>query len=184
MTLASLSKTERDRRAEIERAEFLNDLGILDGPAIPELDALTREAAEEFRVPMALITLIDSERQRIKSSVGFRDFDIPRDIAFCHHTIQRMRLLIVENTLDDPRFSNNPMVRNPPHIRFYAGAPLTVGGQFRIGGFCLLDDIPRRFEPEDRPRLWRYAEDAARIIEKLYMSGNLPGASEVPGFNT
>lgn len=184
MTIASLSKTERDRSAEIERVQFLNNLGILNGPAIPELDALTREAAEEFRVPMVLTTLIDSERQRIKSSVGFDRIDIPRDMAFCHHTIRRMRLLIVENALDDPRFSNNPMVRNPPYIRFYAGAPLTVGGQFRIGGFCLLDDIPRRFEPEDRPRLWRYAEDASRIIERLFMSGKLPGTSVDSGLNT
>ena len=182
MTIASPPKTERDRRTEMDRAQFLNDLGILDGPAIPELDALTREAAAEFRVPMALTTLIDSERQRIKSSVGFQDFDIPRDMSFCHHTIRRMRLLIVENTLDDPRFCNNPLVRNPPYIRFYAGAPLTVGGQFRIGGFCLLDDIPRRFEAEDAPRLWRYAEDAARIIERVFMAGNLPGASADSGF--
>ncbi|MGE6698509.1 GAF domain-containing protein [Hyphomonas sp. NPDC076900] len=181
MTIASPPQTERDRRTETQRAEFLNDLGILNGPAIPDLNALTQEAAAEFRVPIVLVTLIDSERQRIKSSVGFGDFNIPRDMAFCHHTIRRMRLLIVENTLDDPRFCNNPQVRNPPHIRFYAGAPLTVGGQFRIGGFCLLDDIPRRFEPEDGPRLWRYAEDAARIIERVFMPENLPGTSACSG---
>lgn len=181
MTTLSMRNAEKEAHKEACRVHFLRDLGIAEAPSIPQLDALTRSAAAEFEVPMVLITLIDSERQQIKSSFGFNKFEVPRDMAFCHHTIQRMRLLIVENTLDDPRFCNNPMVRNPPHIRFYAGAPLTIGGQFRIGGFCLLDDIPRRLGPDARRRLWRYAEEAAARIETLYMSGALPEARSHDG---
>lgn len=161
-----LTSTELER----ERVGFLQGLGILDTPPSARIDAVTREAADFFKVPTALVTLIDSDSQWVKSNTGVTDFQGPRHISFCHHTIQRLRLLVVENALDDPRFSGNPMVRNPPHIRFYAGAPLVVGGRYRLGSFCLIDDIPRTLNPDERTRLWQFAVTTSQIIEDLYMA--------------
>lgn len=157
---------------ELERARvsFLHGLGILDTPPSARIDAVTQEAADFFKVSTALVTLIDSDSQWVKSNTGVTDFQMPRRTAFCHHTIQRLRLLVVENALGDPRFSGHPMVCNPPHIRFYAGAPLVVGGRYRLGGFCLLDDIPRTLNPDDRACLWQFAVTTSQIIEELYMS--------------
>ncbi|PKP83082.1 MAG: histidine kinase [Alphaproteobacteria bacterium HGW-Alphaproteobacteria-18] len=157
---------------ELERARvsFLQRLGILDTPPSARIDAVTQEAADFFKVPTALVTLIDSDSQWVKSNTGVTDFQAPRQISFCHHTIQRLRLLVVENALCDPRFSSHPMVCSPPHIRFYAGAPLVVGGRYRLGSFCLLDDIPRTLDPDERARLWQFAVTTSQIIEDLYMS--------------
>lgn len=183
MTLLSPAPSLAAQELEQERVDFLLGLGILDTPPDARIDALTRAAADHFRVPVALVTLIDSDSQWIKSSTGVTDFQGPREIAFCHHTIMRLRLLVVENALDDERFRDNPVVRSPPHIRFYAGAPLVVRGRYRIGSFCLLDDIPRTLDTEGRTRLWQFAVTAAQIIEEIHMSQPAPepAAPLLPG---
>ncbi|MFN3608078.1 MAG: GAF domain-containing protein [Hyphomonas sp.] len=162
--------------------DFLKNLGILDTPPDTRIDAVTRAAADYFRVPIALLTLIDSDNQWVKSNTSVIDFQASRNNSFCHHTIQRLRLLVVENALDDPRFCDNPMVRNPPHIRFYAGAPLVVGGRYRLGSLCLVDDIPRSLDAEERSHLWQFAVTASQIIEELYMSqaATDPGMRPLP----
>lgn len=165
---------------ERERLDFLTSLGIVDTPPDARIDAITRAAADHFKVPVALVTLIDSDSQWIKSSTGLTDFHVPRDLSFCHHTIQRLRLLVVENALDDPRFSNNPLVRKPPHVRFYAGAPLVVGGRYRLGSFCLVDDIPRTLDDKERARLWQYAKTVSGLIEELYMPATMAGPEAPP----
>lgn len=174
MTLHSPALPAAAQELEQERVEFLKDLGILDTPPDARIDAVTAAAADYFKVPTALVTLIDSDSQWIKSNTGLIDFQGPREIAFCHHTIQRLRLLVVENALADPRFCENPLVRNPPHIRFYAGAPLVVGGRYRLGSFCLLDDIPRTLDADDRARLWQFAATTSQIIEDIYMADPAP----------
>ncbi|ABI77734.1 GAF domain protein [Hyphomonas neptunium ATCC 15444] len=180
MTRSSPALPLAAQEVERERVDFLHTLGILDTPPDARIDAITREAADYFKVPMALVTLIDSDSQWIKSNTGLIDFQGPRAIAFCHHTIQRLRLLVVENALADPRFCDNPMVRNPPHIRFYAGAPLVVGGRYRLGSFCLLDDIPRTLDTEGRSRLWQFATTASQLIEEIYMSRPAPEHTHMP----
>ncbi|MFN3312346.1 MAG: GAF domain-containing protein [Hyphomonas sp.] len=150
---------------ETLRLACLHRLGIHQNGPDERLDALTSAAARYFGVPMALITLIDSDRQWIKSNCGIDVQETPRNIAFCHYTIQHQRLLVVENALEDVRFSKNPLVTGPPHIRFYAGAPLLIGGQFRIGSFCLLHDIPRTFDAEARQKLWQFSKIATELIE-------------------
>lgn len=176
MTLSPPASLPSPHELERERLDFLNGLGITDTPPEARIDAVTRAAADYFKVPAALVTLIDSDSQWIKSSTGMTDFHVPRDISFCHHTIQRLRLLVVENALDDPRFCDNSLVRNPPHVRFYAGAPLVVGGRYRLGSFCLIDDIPRTLDEKGRARLWQYARTVSGLIEELYM----PAASAAP----
>ena len=172
--LPSLQELER------ERLDFLTGLGIVDTPPDARIDAVTRAAADHFKVPVALVSLIDSDSQWIKSSTGMTDFQVPRDISFCHHTIQRLRLLVVENALDDPRFCDNPMVRNPPHVRFYAGAPLVVGGRYRLGSFCLVDDIPRTLDAKGRARLWQYARTVSGLIEEIHMPAAMAEPDDRP----
>lgn len=183
MTCLSPAPSLAAQNLEQERVDFLHGLGILDTPPDARIDALTRAAADYFKVPAALVTLIDSDSQWIKSSTSVTDFQGPREIAFCHHTIMRLRLLVVENALTDPRFRDNPVVRNPPHIRFYAGAPLVVGGRYRIGSFCLLDDIPRTLDTDGRTRLWQFAVTASQVIEDIHMSLPAPEhpAPPLPG---
>ncbi len=180
MTLHSPAPPLVAQELERERVDFLQNLGILDTPPDARIDAVTRAAADYFNVPMALVTLIDSDSQWIKSNTGLIDFQGPREISFCHHTIQRLRLLVVENALADPRFCDNPLVRNPPHIRFYAGAPLVVGGRYRLGSFCLIDDIPRTLDAEGRTRLWQFAASTSQIIEDLYMAQPAPEHISAP----
>lgn len=165
---------------EILRLACLHRLGIHESGPDQRLDALTGAAAHYFGVPMALITLIDSDRQWIKSNCGIDVHETPRNIAFCHYTIQHQRLLVVENTLEDARFSKNPLVTGPPHIRFYAGAPLLIGGQFRIGSFCLLHDIPGTFDAEARQKLWQFSKIATQLIELQHAYS---GAGCVPAGN-
>ena len=162
---AAAPPTLSDDQEEVLRVACLHRLGIHESGPDQRLDALTTAAARYFGVPMALITLIDSDRQWIKSNCGIEVSETPRNIAFCHYTIQRQRLLVVENALEDSRFCNNPLVTGPPHIRFYAGAPLLIGGQFRIGSFCLLHDIPREFDAESRQKLWQFSRIATQLIE-------------------
>ncbi|MFN7055319.1 GAF domain-containing protein [Hyphomonas sp.] len=163
-------KTE-EAAAEAERIACLNSLQVCGTDPDERLDALTCAAAEHFDVSIALITLIDVSQQWIKSNHGLPVRSTARSIAFCHYTIQRQRLLIVENTLEDARFARNPLVTNAPHIRFYAGAPLLIGNRYRIGSFCLLHDIPRGFDLASRRKLWRFSQVASQLIERLYGNG-------------
>lgn len=161
-----LAKT--NRFDEAGRLECLEKLRILDGAREDRLDTITESAALNFGVPMALITLLDSERQWVKSGVGVKALEVPRSVAFCQHTIQYMRLFLVENAREDVSFRNNPLVTGPPFVCFYAGAPLLIGGRHRIGSFCLLDDIPRKLDAAARRRLWMFAALASEAIEKIY----------------
>jgi GAF domain-containing protein len=158
--------------AEAERIACLRGLGICGSGPDERLDALTCAAAGHFDVNFALISLIDVSTQWIKSNHGLPLRATERSIAFCHYTIQHQRLLIVENTLEDPRFARNPMVTEAPHIRFYAGAPLLIGSRFRIGSFCLMHDIPRSFDAVSRRKLWRFSQVASQLIERLYNSSD------------
>lgn len=128
---------------EEERLCVLGNLDILD--TVPEecFDRLTDLAAKIFDVPIALISLVDQDRQWFKSHHGLEAVQTPRDQAFCAHTIMADQPLIVPDTRNDTRFMENPLVTGEPHIRFYAGAPLKTLLGFRIGTLCLIDRKPR-----------------------------------------
>ncbi|BCL76301.1 hypothetical protein JHS3_20370 [Jeongeupia sp. HS-3] len=142
------------------RLATLRSLLILDTAPEERFDNLTRAAAGFFRVAIAVVSLIDGDRQWFKSVCGLDATETSRDVSFCGHTILQDELLVVEDALLDPRFSDNPLVTDAPYIRFYAGAPLKVGNGMNLGTLCLIDREPRKLEPFEREMLL----DMARLV--------------------
>lgn len=134
---------------EKERLEALRNLLILDTPPEERFDRITQFASFEFDVPIALITLVDEERQWFKSLVGLDVCSTSRDISFCGHAILQDEILVVEDASKDERFFDNPLVIGDPHIRFYAGAQLSLPTGQTIGTLCLIDRVPRIFDKTD-----------------------------------
>jgi DNA-binding response OmpR family regulator len=129
---------------EERRLRRLGELGLLDTEREERFDRLTRIAAAAFDVPIALISLIDAERQWFKSCHGLATGQTSRDLAFCAHAIaQRSDLLVADTWLDD-RFADNPLVLGEPRIRFYAGSPLILDDGTCLGTLCLIDTRPRQ----------------------------------------
>ncbi|MDC8831124.1 sensor domain-containing diguanylate cyclase [Alteromonas gilva] len=128
---------------ENERIKTLQSLNVLDTPPEERFDRITRLAAKVFQVPIALVSLIDSERQWFKSSQGLNACETGRDISFCGHAIEHDDIFVIENATEDFRFFDNPLVTGEPHIRFYAGCPLVHPNGQRLGTLCLIDQKPR-----------------------------------------
>ena len=135
------------------RVASLRALLVLDSPPERAFDDLTRLAALLCGVPIALVSLIDAERQWFKSRVGLDVTETPRDYAFCGYTILQNDLLEVQDTLEDARFRDHPAVTGGPHARFYAGVPLTTPDGHSIGTLCVLDRVPRTLTAEQRDSL-------------------------------
>lgn len=133
---------------ELARQRALDDLQILDTPPERGFDELTHLAALYFNTPIALVSLIDRDRQWFKSRQGMEATQTPRDIAFCNTAIQSSGVLVVNDALADPRFANNPLVLLAPHVRFYAGAPLISSDGHALGTLCVMDRIPRDFSSD------------------------------------
>lgn len=139
---------------EIARLARLHELSILDTAPEPLFDAFVRRAAEVCESPIALITLVDAERQWFKADVGLGGLrETPREYAFCTHTIQSDELMEVPDARDDARFAASPFVRDDPGVRFYAGAPLILPCGERVGSLCVLDVHPRRLNEAQRREL-------------------------------
>ena len=138
---------------EAKRLEALRRYEVLDTLNTPEFDDFTRLASEACGVPIALISLIDADRQWFKSKVGIDANETPRDISFCAHAIQGLTLLEVPDALKDKRFFDNPLVTGGPEIRFYAGEPLISSDGFGIGTLCVADRQPRTLTVAQRDTL-------------------------------
>jgi GAF domain-containing protein len=129
---------------EVSRLRALRELNILDTDAEEEFDQWTVLAAQICLVPIALISMVDEQRQWFKSRVGLQITETSRDIAFCAYAIlQPNSLMEVPDTQLDKRFSGNPLVLEPPHIHFYAGAPLIASDGHALGTLCVIDHVPR-----------------------------------------
>ena len=143
----SVPHHERARLAAVHRNRILDTLPERD------FDALAALAAQICGTPMALISLIDASRQWCKAKVGITASETARDDAFCAHAIVQSDLLVVPDARLDARFVDNPWVTDPPHIRFYAGAPLVTPEGDAIGTLCVLDRVPRQLTPEQEEAL-------------------------------
>ncbi|MDF3195289.1 sensor domain-containing diguanylate cyclase [Pseudomonas sp. 1928-m] len=129
---------------EVLRQQILDDNELIDTPADPYLDTLVRVVREVFAVKTVLVSLIDHDRQWFKSRIGLEITETPRTISFCAHAILGTQPLIVEDTHNDLRFHDNPVVVNNPQIRFYAGQPLFSQEGQPLGTLCLIDPTPRQ----------------------------------------
>ncbi|BBN83472.1 hypothetical protein PA25_34570 [Pseudoalteromonas sp. A25] len=158
-------KTPEKPENEPLRIQTLNQLGLLDTEPDPKLDRLTEFVAHVFCVPVALISLVDSDRQWFKSKVGLDACETSRDISFCGHAILGNDVFVVPNALKDVRFSDNPLVTGPPYIRFYAGAPLIHENGTALGTLCLIDIEPRTFDEDDIKVL---REVANKVVNEFY----------------
>ena len=151
---------------EVNRVAALHALQVLDTPAEGEFDALVKAAALVCDVPIALISLIDTERQWFKARMGLDATETPRNLAFCSHAILEEQIFEVPNALKDPRFAGNPLVTEAPDIRFYAGAPLTLSTGERIGTLCVIDRVSRQLDAKQREILKCLAETVAAMLER------------------
>lgn len=134
---------------EEQRLQSLKALKILDTPAEERYDRLTRIACRLMDVPIALVSMVDSNRQWFKSKQGLSASGSSRDVSFCGHAILGEGIFVVEDTWKDQRFVDNPLVANEPHVRFYAGFPLkNVDGQ-KLGTLCIMDTKPRSLSQDD-----------------------------------
>lgn len=156
---APLPADEVARIAELQRYE------VLDTLAEASFDRITRLAARLFEVPIAVVSLVDRERQWFKSEQGLGVAQTPRDIAFCAHTILGDEVMVVDDAEADARFATNPLVVADPKIRFYAGAPLTTSRGFRLGTLCLIDRQPRALSAAQRQVLEDLAGITMRELE-------------------
>jgi diguanylate cyclase (GGDEF)-like protein len=135
------------------RVAALRSLDILDTEPEERFDRLTRIAKRLFGVPIALVSFVDINRQWFKSCQGIELTEMLRNISFCGHTILGDDILIISDTLLDDRFYDNPLVINEPRIRFYAGVPLIISSEIRVGTLCLIDREPRILSEEDQELL-------------------------------
>lgn len=138
---------------ETLRLQSLHALKILDTQPEDRFDRITRLAQLVFDVPMALISLVDTDRQWFKSRQGLDATETPREISFCGHAIADSKVFVVPNATDDQRFCDNPLVLAEPRIRFYAGYPLASLSGHRIGTLCVIDREPREFSAQDVEKL-------------------------------
>lgn len=151
---------------EDARLASLHGLNLLDTPAEEHFDHITNCVKHYFNVSICLVSLVDSDRQWFKSKQGLDVCETDRSISFCGHAIQTNQVLVVEDTLHDSRFADNPLVLSAPNIRFYAGYPLSSDSGFRIGTLCIIDSQPRQLSDEQCTQLANFGKVVEGLIRQ------------------
>jgi GAF domain-containing protein len=164
---------------ETKRIQVLWQYDVLD--TVPEeiFDELTELAASISETPIALISLVDEDRQWFKSRIGITQKETSRDISFCAHAILHEEMLIVPDTTKDARFKRNPLVTGSQKIRFYAGAPLITPDGYGLGTLCILDNKPRKLRPEQKRALTILARHVMTQLELRRRTRELAAARAV-----
>jgi len=160
---------------EAERLAILARCGVLDTPAEPEFDGLVELAAAIADMPVALISLVDAQRQWFKARHGLDATETPRPVAFCAHAILTPdQPLVVEDALSDPRFADNPLVCGGPRVVFYAGVPLRVGpDRLPVGTLCVIDSRARTLDASRLRQLQQLARQAELLLDLRLRSRQL-----------
>ncbi|MCC2615316.1 GAF domain-containing protein [Aestuariibacter halophilus] len=155
---------------ETQRLMELYQLALLDTPPQARFDQLTQRASDYFQTPMAVISLIDKERQWFLSKLGIEGTQTPRDEAFCAHTINEQSHMYVPDTWLDERFDDHPAVIDKPLIRSYLGIPLRGAQGYPVGSLCVTDKVPRVFTDRDIDVL----RGIANMVEAEFRRGGAP----------
>ena len=162
---------------EAERLAVLHALKILDTPLDPAFERLTQLACDLFEVPIALVSLIDQERQWFKSHQGIDVCETSRTFSFCAHAIVHDAPLVVGDTHQDERFADNPLVTEAPHIRFYAGYPIRPVDGIAIGTLCLIGQQTRQFSERDLNLLGSLAGQVEELLRQHMLQLQLAQAA-------
>jgi PAS domain S-box-containing protein len=147
------TETRPNTQDEARRLYTLDQYDVLDSPPTEAFDRITRLATRLFDVPVAMVNFIDQENQWCLSTSGLNLNQTSLKASFCVHTIDQRGVMVVEDTTEDDRFVDNPLVTGKPQVRFYAGAPLIAPNGYRLGALCLLDNEPHTFTTENRETL-------------------------------
>ena len=156
------ASTRKNRQTSVRAWRQLRALNVLDSQPEERFDRLTRLAKRLFGVPIALVSLVDENRQWFKSCQGLDASETTRDISFCGHAILEDGVFLIPDATLDERFHDNPLVTHEPEIRFYAGCPLTATNGSKLGTLCIIDRQPREFDEDDLASL----RDLARMAEQ------------------
>jgi diguanylate cyclase (GGDEF)-like protein len=160
---------------EENRLRVLHSLNILDTPVEERFDRVTRLVKRLFNVPYSVVSLIDKDRQWLKSTAGIDVKESPRELSFCGHTILGDEILIISDTTQDERVFDHPAVAGDPHVRFYAGVPLRVVDGSKMGTLCIFDLKPRYFDTED----YQVLKDLAELVESELVAVQLATLDEL-----
>lgn len=161
---------------EAARQRALDELQILDTLEEQAYDDLTLIAAQICETPIALVSLVDRDRQWFKSHYGLDARETPRDMAFCAHAILNDQPLVVEDSLKDERFCDNPLATGAPHVKFYAGAPLILRNNIRVGTLCVIDDHARPLTDLQKQTLEALAR---QVVSQLELRLKLQAAAQI-----
>ncbi|TDD76970.1 PAS domain S-box protein [Flavobacterium caseinilyticum] len=150
---------------ESDRLAALESYTIMDSLPEKAYNALTQLATYICGTPIALVSLLDKERQWFKSSVGLGASETPREISFCQYAIMGEEVYEVKNALENELFADNPLVTGNPDIRFYAGAPLKDADGFKLGTLCVIDTVPRALSEDQKNALKLLANQVVLLLQ-------------------
>lgn len=159
---------------EMQRLRELERYGVIGSPSDEHLERIVELAALIFSVPISVISLVEKDRQWFLSRRGLDASETPREQAFCAHAIVGDGVMVVPDAMEDPRFRSNPLVTEPPHIRFYAGAPLSTPDGHNLGTLCVIDRQPRQPSPQQLRQLTLLSELVMREIELRHLARLCP----------